>query len=148
MRRFALSILPLFLAVLAVSPVRAQSQSPAPACPEGNLLAHKRPIASQETRRDLGLLTDEQITPEGSMWDAQPAVIFDTPASTVTWHLGELKSIPSSPSQADATDTYTIWGSVDGKDYKVFGQIAPVPNHGLRMRTLNVGTRSEERRAS
>ncbi len=140
MRRFALSILPLFLAVLAVSPVRAQSQSLAPACPEGNLLAHKRPIAAQETRRDLGLLTDEQITPEGSMWDAQPAVIFDTAASTVTWDLGEVTSIRSFAIQADANDTYTIWGSVDGKDYKVFGQIDPVPNHGLRMRTLNVGT--------
>ncbi|HEX7499095.1 MAG TPA: discoidin domain-containing protein, partial [Polyangia bacterium] len=101
---------------------------------------HKRPIASQETRRELGLLTDEQITPEGSMWDARPAVIFDTAASTVTWDLGEVTSIRSFAIQADANDTYTIWGSVDGKDYKVFGQIDPVPNHGLRMRTLNVGT--------
>jgi hypothetical protein len=32
-----------------------------------------------------------------------------------------------------------VWGSLDGKDYKVFGQIDPVPNHGLRTRVLNVG---------
>jgi hypothetical protein len=139
MRRIALGVLPLLLAVSASSPARAQNASPVPACPEGNLLAGKKPIAWQETRRDLSLLTDEQITPEGSMWDAAPAVIFDTAASTVTWDLGTLTTVRSFAIQADANDTYTIWGSVDGKDYKVFGQIDPVPNHGLRMRTLNVG---------
>jgi hypothetical protein len=139
MRRIALGMLPLFLGVVAAFPARAQDSSPVPACPEGNLLAHKKPISSQETRRDLGLLTDEQITPEGSMWDSQPAVVFDTAASTVTWDLGAATLIRSFAIQADANDTYTIWGSMDGKDYKVFGQIDPVPNHGLRMRVLNVG---------
>lgn len=139
MRPIALGVLPLFLGVLAVSPARAQNSSPVPACPEGNLLAKKRPIAWQETRRDLGLLTDEAIVPEGSTWDAAPAVIFDTAASTVTWDLGVATLVRSFAVQADANDTYTIWGSVDGKDYKVLGQIDPVPNHGLRMRVLNVG---------
>jgi len=139
MQRLALGILPLFLGVLAAPPVRAQSQSAAPACPEGNLLAHKKPITWQDMRRDLGLLTDEQIVPEGSTWDAQPAALFDTAASTVTWDLGVVTKIQSFAVQADANDTYTIWGSVDGKEYKVYGQIDPVPNHGLRMRTLNVG---------
>jgi hypothetical protein len=139
MRRLALGLVPLFLGVLAVSPVRAQNSSPAPVCPEGNLLANKKPIAWQETRRELGLLTDEAIAPEGSMWDSQPAVIFDTAAATVTWDLGVVTLIRSFAIQADANDTYTIWGSIDGKDYKVFGQIDPVPNHGLRMRVLNVG---------
>ena len=140
MRRSVLGPLSLFLGVLAVSPARAENQSPAPACPVGNLLAHKKPIVWQDMRRELGLLTDEQITPEGAMWDAEPAAIFDTAASTVTWDLGEVMTIRSFAVQADANDTYTIWGSVDGKDYKVFGQIDPVSNHGLRMRTLNVGT--------
>jgi len=44
--------------------------------------------------------------------------------------------------QADANDTYTVWVSVDGKDYKVLGQIDPVPDHGLRMRSLKVGAMS------
>jgi hypothetical protein len=139
MRRIALGVLHLFFGLLASLPARAQSSSPVPACPEGNLLAGKRPIAWQETKRDLGLLTDQSIAPEGSMWDAQPAVIFDTAAATVTWDLGTLTQVRSFAVQADANDTYTIWGSVDGKDYKVFGQIDPVPNHGLRMRVLNVG---------
>ena len=139
MRRIALGALPLFFGVLAALPARAQNSTPVPACPEGNLLAGKRPISWQETKRDLGLLTDQSIAPEGAMWDAQPAVIFDTAAATVTWDLGALTLVRSFAIQADANDTYTIWGSVDGKDYKVFGQIDPVPNHGLRMRVLNVG---------
>jgi hypothetical protein len=138
MRCIALGIWPVFLTVLAVSPVHADDQSPVPVCPEGNLLARKKSTAWQDVRRDLGLLTDEQITPEGSMWDSQPAVIFDTAASTVTWDLGAVTTIRSFAIQADANDTYTIWGSMDGKDFKVYGQIDPVPNHGLRMRTLNV----------
>jgi hypothetical protein len=139
MRRIALGILPLFLGVLAISPARAQSESTVPVCPEGNLLANKKPILWQETRREIALLTDEQITPEGAAWDAQPAVIFDTAAATVTWDLGVVTTVRSFAIQADANDTYTIWGSVDGKDYKVLGQIDPVQNHGLRIRVLNVG---------
>jgi hypothetical protein len=129
----------LLLAVLAAPPVLAQNQSPLPACPEGNLLAGKSPMRWQETRRELSLLTDEKIAPEGAQWDASLAVIFDTAASTVTWDLGQVTQVRSVAIQADANDTYTVWGSVDGQDYKVMGQIDPVPNHGLRMRTLNVG---------
>ncbi len=110
-----------------------------PACPEGNLLAHKLPVNWQEVRRELSLLTDETLAPEGAMWDSPPAVILDTGASTVTWDLGQVTNLRSFAIQADANDTYTVWGSLDGKDYKVFGQIDPVPDHGLRMRVLNVG---------
>jgi len=138
MRRFLLGTLSLFVVLFSTSWVQAQ-ESAVPACPEGNLLAHKQPIAWQETRRELSLLTDEAVAPEGSQWDASPAVILDTAASTVTWDLGAITNVRSFAIQADANDTYTIWGSLDGKDYKVFGQIDPVPNHGLRTRVLNVG---------
>jgi hypothetical protein len=139
MRRSALGIIPVVIAMLASVPAWAQDSSPAPACPEGNLLAHKSPIAWQEVRRDLSLLTDENVVPEGSQWDATPAVILDTAAATVTWDLGAVTTVRSLAMQADANDTYTVWGSLDGKEYKVFGQIDPVPNHGLRTRVLNVG---------
>jgi hypothetical protein len=39
------------------------SASPQPACPVGNLLAHKAPTAWQDVRRDLSLLTDETVAP-------------------------------------------------------------------------------------
>jgi hypothetical protein len=134
-----IAVFSLLLATFAASPTLAQNQSPMPACPEGNLLAGKKPMQWVETRRELSLLTDGEIAPEGSQWDAAPAAIFDTAASTVTWDLGQVTLLRSFAVQADANDTYTIWGSVDGQDYKVFGQIDPVPNHGLRMRVLNAG---------
>lgn len=138
MRSSVLGSCLVILCVLTVSSARAEDQSPVPVCPAGNLLAHKRPSAWQDTSRDLGLLTDEQVTPEGAMWDSQPAVLFDTAASTVTWDLGAVTTIRSFAIQADANDTYTVWGSLDGKSFKVYGQIDPVENHGLRTRTMNL----------
>ena len=138
MQRIAVGIL--LLAALAASPAKAQDPSPLSACPEGNLLAGKKPIQWQDTRGQLSLLTDESIAPEGAQWDSPPAVILETPASTVTWDLGAVVQVRAIAMQADANDTYTVWVSVDGKDYKVLGQIDPVPDHGLRMRTLKVGT--------
>ena len=139
MRRLVLGLLPLFFTLILSPLAHAQNLSAVPACPEGNLLAHKTPVNWQEVRRELSLLTDESVAPEGAMWDSQPAVIFDTGASTVTWDLGAVTNLRSFVLQADANDTYTVWGSLDGKDYKVFGQLDPVPNHGLRTRVLNVG---------
>jgi hypothetical protein len=133
------TVLTLLLAAIAASPAMAQNESPLPACPAGNLLAGKKPTQWQDTRGELAQLTDEALAPEGAQWDSSPAVILDTAASTVTWDLGQVMLVRSLAIQADANDTYTVWGSTDGKDYKVMGQIDPVPNHGLRMRTLNVG---------
>ncbi len=139
MRRYVSGALPLLFSLWLSFQARAQNLSPVPACPEGNLLAHKMPVTWQEVRRDLGLLTDESVAPEGAMWDSQPAVIFDTAAATVTWDLGAVTLLRSFAIQADANDTYTVWGSLDGRDFKVLGQLDPVSNHGLRMRVLNVG---------
>jgi hypothetical protein len=102
-------------------------------------LAHKAPTAWQDTRRELSLLTDETVAPEGAVWDASLAVVLDTGASTVTWDLGEVTKVRLLAVQADANDTYNVWGSVDGKDYRLMGQIDPVSGHGLRMRTVDLG---------
>jgi len=131
----------LFIVITLANP-RAWAQdnaSPQPACPAGNLLAHKAPTAWQDVRRELSLLTDETVAPEGAMWDASLAAILDTGASTVTWDLGEVTKVRLLAVQADANDTYNAWGSIDGKDYKLMGQIDPVSGHGLRMRTLDMG---------
>jgi hypothetical protein len=134
-----LALLP-FLFALAQPQAHAQENSSVvPACPAGNLLAGKQPVAWQEIARDRALLTDETVANEGAVWDASLAALFETGASTVTWDLGEVVSVRLLAIQADANDTYNIWGSLDGKDYKVMGQIDPVTGHGLRMRTLDVG---------
>ena len=74
---------------------------------------------------ELSLLTDETLAPEGAIWDAPLAAILETGASTVTWDLGEITKVRTLAIQADANDTYNIWGSLDGKDYKLMGQIDP-----------------------
>jgi hypothetical protein len=130
----------LFLVAFAQPQAWAQSNgSPQAACPAGNLLAHKAPTAWQEVRRELSLLTDETVAPEGAIWDAPLAAILETGASTVTWDLGEVTNIRVLAVQADANDTYNVWGSLDGQTYKLMGQIDPAAGHGLRMRTLDVG---------
>ena len=141
MPRIARSLLPL-LVVSALAQPQAWSQenaSPVPACPAGNLLAGKLPVQWQEIQRNLSLLTDETLATEGSVWDASPAAIFETGASVVTWDFGQVVSVRHLAIQADANDTYNVWGSLDGKEYKLMGQIDPATGHGLRMRTLDVG---------
>ena len=134
-----LTLLLVFSALVPPQAHAGENSSVVPACPAGNLLAGKQPVAWQEIARDRALLTDETVAPEGAVWDAALAALLETGASTVTWDLGEVVSVRLLAIQADANDTYNIWGSLDGKDYKVMGQIDPVTGHGLRMRTLDVG---------
>jgi hypothetical protein len=141
MPRIARSLLPLlvFSALAQPQAWSQESASPVPACPAGNLLAGKAPVQWQEIQRSLSLLTDETLATEGSVWDASLAAIFETGASVVTWDFGQVVSVRSLAIQADANDTYNVWGSLDGKEYKLMGQIDPATGHGLRMRTLDVG---------
>ena len=134
-----LTLLLVFSAFVQPQAHAGEDSSVVPACPAGNLLAGKLPVAWQEVARDRALLTDETVANEGAVWDAPLAALFETGASTVTWDLGEVVRVRLLAIQADANDTYNIWGSLDGKDYKVMGQIDPVTGHGLRTRTLDVG---------
>ena len=139
MSRGFYALLSLLAGVLVSPAARADDYSPLAACPAGNLLAGRRPTSWQDTRRDLALLTDETLAPEGALWDAQLAVLFDTGAATVTWDLGAPTTVNALAIQADANDRYTAWGSLDGQDYRVLGHIDPLPNHGLRLRTIETG---------
>jgi hypothetical protein len=139
MSRVLCVLLPLLAGALAAPAAHAEDYSALAACPAGNLLSGRRPVSWQDTRRDLALLTDETVAPEGAAWDATPAVIFDTGASTVTWDLGAATTVNALAIQADANDTYTAWGSLDGNNYRVLGHIDPVPDHGLRLRTIETG---------
>jgi hypothetical protein len=128
------------LAALALSfdagPARAQSS----ACPAGNLLAGKTPVTWQDLRdsRQAGLATDGIRAPEGAIWDAPLAVVMETAAATLTWDLGAVVPLTAAWIQADANDTYTVWGSVDGRQFSELGHIDLVTGHGLRGRTLNL----------
>jgi len=67
------------------------------------------------------------------------AVLFDTGAATVTWTWARPPPSTRWPSRPTPTTTYTAWGSLDGSNYRVLGHINVVPNHGLRMRTIETG---------
>ena len=124
--------LTLGVSVLAAPAARA-------ACPAGNLLAGKQAWAWQELRGQKELATDGVKAPEGAIWDAALAVVLDTGAATITWDLGDAFPLAAAWIQADANDSYSLWGSTDGRRFSELGHINPVEGHGLRGRSLGLG---------
>jgi hypothetical protein len=113
-----------------------------PACPPGNLLARARLHESSGLRGQIARVTDGLIAPEGAMWDAPPAVVLETGASSLTWDLGQVTSVRAAWVQADANDSYTIWGSLDGERFTDLGRVEIVDGkHGLRGRKVGLGGR-------
>jgi hypothetical protein len=110
-----------------------------PACPPGNLLAGRKPWAWQDIQGDLARATDGQVAPEGALWNAPLATVLATGAATLTWDLQQVVTVTAAWIQADANDSYTVWGSTDGRDYRVLGRIEPVRGDGLRGRKLALG---------
>src|SRR5215831_15074357 len=136
---FALS-----LSLTALLPrLAAAEQLSSPACGTENLLAGKLPSSHQDTRGNLYLPTDGAVAPEGAQWDAPVGVTFDTGAGSLTYDLGQVFPVSAFVVQADANDSYKIFGSVDGStgSFKMLGEVDSVLNigHGLRTRTLNLG---------
>jgi hypothetical protein len=123
-------------------PAAAQQMSSA-VCGTDNLLARRLPSArTQEMRGDMRLVTDGSVAQEGAQWDAPVGVFFDTPAGTATWDLGEVRPVSSFLIQADANDTYKIFGAeVDSPSaYRLLVEVESVVNigHGLRTRTATI----------
>jgi hypothetical protein len=136
----ALALLAAFLIDAAV--VRAQPVSVQPvACPgPANLLAGKAPYHWNDLRGGppLSVTTDGTRAPEGAIWDAPLAIVLDTGAATISWDLGAVYALTAIWAQADANDTYTVWGSTDGNQFTELGRIEPVTNHGLRGRSIRL----------
>ena len=131
-------VLVLVLAQVASAPARAAEQA-ATSCPPGNLLAGKRPIAWRDIRGRLEAATDEVKAPEGAIWNTPLAAVLDTGAATLTWDLGATVALQAAWIQADNNDAYTLWGSDDGHLWRSLGRVGPVPDQGLRGRTLALG---------
>lgn len=123
-----------------VPPAAAAELSVAPTCPEGNLLAGRRPVQWSDIRNPITLPTDGEVAQEGAIWDAPVAAVFDTGASTMTWDLGQPVTLNALYLQADANDKYHVWTSLDGVSYRQIGTFDEVEGvHGLRGRTLGLG---------
>jgi hypothetical protein len=121
----------------------AQGLSSSGECTTDNLLARRLPVGRQDARGDLRLVTDGAAGPEGAQWDAPVAVILDTSAGSITYDLGSVRPISSFLLQADANDTYKIFGADENRTeaFKLLVEIDSVvatAGHGLRTRTATI----------
>jgi hypothetical protein len=112
-------------------------------CTTDNLLARRLPVGRQDARGDLRLVTDGAAGPEGAQWDAPVAVILDTSAGSITYDLGAVRPVSSFLLQADANDTYKIFGADENRTeaFKLLVEIDSVvatAGHGLRTRTATI----------
>jgi hypothetical protein len=132
------------VAPLLAAPGRAAAAEPlmSPSCGTENLLAGKRPVGFQDVHGNPFLPTDGAVAPEGAQWDAPVGVIWDTGAGAITYDLGQPMPVSAFVVQADANDTYKIFGATEDKPdgYKLLVEIENVLNvgHGLRTRSVNV----------
>src|SRR5258708_835478 len=127
----------LALVVFGGGAARGDEANFSPDCGTDNVLSRKLPVSRQDARGNLALVTDGSGAPEGAQWDSPVAIILDTGAGSVTYDLGQAVPLTSFVVQADANDTYKIFGSLDGtpQSFKPLAEIDIVPGHGLRTRT-------------
>jgi hypothetical protein len=114
----------------------------AASCGTENLLAGKKPSASQAVKGDLALVTDGKAAAEGVDWNSPVGVTLENANSSITYDLGEPREISAIVAQADANDTYKVMGSADGSpaSFKLIVELANVVSsgHGLRTRATQV----------
>ena len=131
----------LVLPLLFARPAGAQMSSAE--CGTDNLIANRLPSAQQDMHGDVRLATDNKAAPEGAQWDAPGTGIFlDTPAGTVTYDLGVVRSVSAFLLQADANDSYKVFGATENTPsaFKLLTEIESVVNvgHGLRTRPVRI----------
>src|SRR5438477_786534 len=133
--------LPLVLSLAAAAPAAAQVSSAE--CNADNLLANRQPVGRQDVHGDGRLVTDGKAAPEGAQWDAPGTGMFlDTPAGSLTYDLGRVRSVSTLLLQADANHTYKIFGAIEDKPsaYKLLTEVDSAVNigHGLRTRPVHI----------
>jgi hypothetical protein len=121
----------------------ASAQMSSAECNADNLIANKMPSGRQDSHGDFRLVTDGKAAPEGAQWDAPGTGVFlDTPAGSLTYDLGTVRSVSAFLLQADANDTYKIFGAIEDtpSSYKLLTEVDSVVNigHGLRTRPVQI----------
>src|SRR5262249_43009867 len=128
------------LVAAAVCALAETARAQSAACPPGNLLAGKRPDRWFDIRGDVALVTNNEVAPEGALWNASPAVILGPGAAALTYALGAVTTVNAIYVQADNNDTYRVWGSLDGRDWRPVAIIDRVDiGQGLRARRVGTG---------
>src|SRR5450432_2176226 len=128
---------------LGPRPAAAQGLVSSGECTTENLLARRLPVARQDARGEMRLATDGSAAPEGAQWDAPVVVILETSAGSITYDLGSVRPVSSFLLQADANDTYKIFGADENRPeaFKLLVEIDSVvatAGHGLRTRTATI----------
>jgi spermidine synthase len=120
----------------------AADASAEPECTTENLLARKAPAEHQEISGRLAVVTDGAIGAEGSQWDAPLAVTFSSPSASLTYDLGRTRTVSALYVQADANDTYQVFGSTEGTpgSFRVLTTVEDAfsRGHGLRARAIRI----------
>ncbi len=118
-------------------PAPALAQVSSGTCPAGNLLAKGKVTASLDVTGFIGLVSDDAVVSEGTVWDTPQAIKLATNAGSITWDLGAVYPIRAVLLQGDANDTYSFKVSEDGQS---FHEVWALPmmvhvGHGMRTRS-------------
>ncbi|MFL5304762.1 MAG: fused MFS/spermidine synthase [Polyangia bacterium] len=131
----------LLTVVLAASLASTAHAAASGTCDGTNLLSGRRPVASTAVTGDPALVTDGAVVAEGAVWDGPPMLKLQ-PGGSLTYDLGQPRSIGAVYLEADANDTYTLSGSPDGSPgtFKVLTIVANVVERGpgVRARAVEV----------
>src|SRR6478752_820594 len=133
--------LSLLLPLLHERPAAAQMSSAE--CGTSNLIAGRLPSGQQDMHGDARLVTDGKVATEGAQWDTTSVVAFlDTPAGSITWDLGVVRSVSAFFLQADANDSYKVFGATENNpsSFRLLTEIDSVvaQGHGLRKRAVRI----------
>ncbi|MBI5533357.1 MAG: hypothetical protein HY898_11610 [Deltaproteobacteria bacterium] len=109
----------------------------APAGSQGsgdNLLQGRTPRRVVGVRR-AGRLSDGAIGHPGDHWNTNLSATFNSAQAYVEWDLGDTKQIRAGYLQGDNNDTYIIWVSDDGENYKILWEAGPTSGGGMQARS-------------
>src|SRR3954464_7080143 len=140
-RSLLAGVVTLLLPLLLARPAAAQMSSAD--CGTEDLIAGLMPSGQQDTHGDVRLVTDGKVATEGAQWDTTSVVEFlDTPAGSITYDLGIVRSVSAFLLQADANDSYKVFGATENtpSSFKLLTEIDSVVNlgHGLRTRPVRI----------
>jgi hypothetical protein len=117
------------LGLAAAAPVGAQDI----ACPPGNLLAKKLPIARPGVTH-AQRLTDGTMPSEGDLWKTEMTAVLDGPTSHVLYDLGVPTRVTAIDLQGDNNDQYIVELSNDRQSFVPLWTGEPRPGEGMRRR--------------
>jgi len=103
------------------------------ACPSGNLIAGKSPIAQPGVTHPERL-TDGLAAQEGDPWQSELTSVFADVRSQVVYDLGATTRVTAVDVQGDNNDVYIVELSDDAQGFRALWAADPAPGAGMRRR--------------